>query len=121
MSREAVWLVIALLVAGLALPLIAGGLVGGWGMGPGMMGGWWAGAGGGWLWALAMLLGLLGMLAFWAAVIVGGVLLLRWVLERATPRPEAPEASALEILKRRYARGEIDQATYERMRRELEQ
>lgn len=120
MSREAVWLVVALLAAGLLLPLIAGGLVGGWGMGPGMMGGWWAGPNGVWVWGLVIILVAIQALAILALVILG-VRIVRWAWESAAPRPEAREGSALEILKRRYARGEIDQDTYERMRRALEE
>jgi len=35
-------------------------------------------------------------------------------------KPSSSEEDALEILKRRYARGEIDEAEYERRKKELE-
>ena len=50
--------------------------------------------------------------------------LIRWLNARVTPPagravpPDGP--SALEILKQRYARGEIDHGTYEQMRERLQ-
>ena len=63
--------------------------------------GW--GYGMGWFWTILMA-------AFWIAVIVGIVFLIRWlVLSTGTVgRRARSEDSALEILKRRYARGEIN-------------
>jgi putative membrane protein len=51
------------------------------------------------------------MLVFWAGVIVAGALGLRYALgsSRGGPAGESPEA----ILKRRYARGEIDRDEFE--------
>ncbi|BAO44383.1 SHOCT domain-containing protein [Thiolapillus brandeum] len=47
-----------------------------------------------------------------------------WVIRAATSdnnsQPPASRDSALEILKTRYARGEINTEEYERMRREIE-
>jgi putative membrane protein len=96
-----------------------------WGMGPGMMWGY-GGTGaspsvGGWAWGLGMVLGMVAMLAFWAALILGIVLLVRWALgSRPSLTDESSQDDALAILRRRYAASEIDQATYERMRRELD-
>jgi len=66
-------------------------------------------------------LGGLGIL-FWIAVIVGLVLATRGILWRrqgpgqeGTPRPETP----LEILQKRYARGDITKEDYEQKRRDL--
>ncbi|MGE5334242.1 MAG: SHOCT domain-containing protein [Nitrososphaerota archaeon] len=61
---------------------------------------------------------------FWIAV-VGVVIwaLVRWLSSRSQPTTMPPVAggqSALEILRQRYARGEIDAATYEQMRERLE-
>jgi putative membrane protein len=112
----------------LILVLLIGAVLGGGMMGPGMMGpGMMGGYGGtqpsgaGWMWGLTMGFGMLLMVAFWVAVILGVVLLVRWAIgttSRVTdePRSEHP----LDILRRRYAAGEIDQATYQRMQRELE-
>jgi putative membrane protein len=50
--------------------------------------------------------------------------LIRWLNQR-TPTPQAPympgnEPTAIEILRQRYARGEIDATTFEQMRERLE-
>jgi putative membrane protein len=82
-----------------------------WGYNPG-----W----GGWLMmsiGMVVMLVLLGILV-WALV--------RWVNSRSPlPGDRAPlmpsGPSALEILQQRYARGEIDDATYERMRERLQE
>ena len=61
------------------------------------------------------------MLIFWGLAILGVVFLIRFVLDRRRPgEAKGPEETALEILKRRYARGEIIREEYERMRRDLE-
>lgn len=56
---------------------------------------------------------------FWLVLIVLAV----YFLVRALTRPTGEEHrrdTALEILRARYARGEIDKETFERMRRDLE-
>jgi putative membrane protein len=112
----------ALVLVLLAVPLIGGAAMGPGMMGPGMMG-WGWGEVGGWGWGLAMSLGVLMMLAFWGAIIVGVVLLVRMVLSSgrsgATSSAQAPNA-ALEVLKRRYAAGEITHEEFERMRQVVE-
>ena len=57
------------------------------------------------------------MLVFWALLIAGGVLLVRYLVRqgRAGDRQE----SALEILKRRYAKGEIEKDEFEARRKDL--
>ncbi len=64
------------------------------------------------------------MFIFWAVVIVGIVFLIRWLVTAGTPeqRPGTGPGteSALDILKRRYARGEINKQEFEEMRRELQ-
>jgi putative membrane protein len=60
-----------------------------------------------------------GMLLFWGLLIVGVIVLVRWLAAgRRDPAPP-PHASALDILAQRYARGEIDRAEYEQKRRDL--
>lgn len=118
----ALFILVALVLIG---PLMAGTMMGpGYMMGPGMR---WGGPGTsppvtmpGWAWGLGMAFGWLAMLAFWGALILGVVLLVRWLSSAAGHAGPSSQASSLEILKRRYAQGEIDQATYERMRREIE-
>jgi putative membrane protein len=90
--------------------------------------GWWCGngfgwGGFGWIGALfgglimLLFLGLLAVLAIWAIRALGrsqgrgsGIF--------NTPNSR-PDDRALSVLKERYARGEIDRDTYDRMRRDL--
>lgn len=58
-------------------------------------------------------------LIFWILVIVGIVLLVVWVGQKAVGGASGTEESALEILKKRYARGEISKAEYEEKKRDL--
>jgi len=57
------------------------------------------------------------MLIFLVILIAGIVLLVRYLSPHA--RPKAPD-DALEVLKRRYARGEIQKAEFEEKRKDLE-
>ncbi len=67
--------------------------------------GWWMGG----MWLLSIL--------FWILVIAGTVLVIKWLMDRGKDgENEAP----LDILKKRYARGEIDRETFERMKRDIE-
>jgi putative membrane protein len=76
-----------------------------WGMHP-MWGMWGA-------WGFGMMLM---MLVFWGLVIVGLVLGIRWLLSQGrNPHADA----ALEILRQRYARGEIDKEEFEARKRDL--
>lgn len=88
-----------------------------WGIGPWMMGGAW-----GWIGGIFMMF-------FWILVLVAVVLLIRWLVTAGgnrTPVSHGPQAghgtveSALDILKKRYARGEITKEQFELMRRDLE-
>ncbi|MBI5420551.1 MAG: SHOCT domain-containing protein [Deltaproteobacteria bacterium] len=76
-------------------------------IGNGMMGG---GMG---LWmALAMI--------SWLVLVVGVVLLAVWVVRKfATGAGEKAEESPLDILKKRYARGEISREEYEEKKRDI--
>ena len=63
----------------------------------------------------------LGMLLFWGLVIVGVVVVVRWLTGRRAPDTDAsPRQAALDILAQRYARGEIERAEYEQKRRDLQ-
>jgi putative membrane protein len=83
----------------------------GWGHGPGMMD--W-GFGMGWL-------GLVMMGVFWVLVIAAIILLIRWRVTSGSSRGRDSTAgdSALEILKKRYARGEINREEFEEKKRDL--
>ena len=92
-----------------ATPLASGQ---GYGYGPGMMGGY--GWGGGWGF------GMLGMLLWWVLIILGIVLLAKWIFSGSAGRSErASPARALDILNERYARGEIDKKEFDEKKRDL--
>lgn len=76
------------------------------------IGGWY-----GWGWGF---IGMAFMLLFWVLIIVGVVLLIRWLWEQSGKgqRP-SPGESALDILKKRYASGEINREEFERMNADL--
>jgi putative membrane protein len=61
------------------------------------------------------------MMIFWIAVIVGLVFLVKWLVEqgRADRKISPPEESALDILKKRYAKGEINKEEFEQKKRDL--
>lgn len=90
-------------------------MMGGWGYGPGM-GGYYAAGGNNFWWG-----GILGMamqLIFWVAIIALGVYLFRRYGSRVgvnAPR----NGSALDILRERYARGEIEKDEYDRRKDDL--
>jgi putative membrane protein len=77
-----------------------------------MMGGWE-----GWGWGPGF--GWIFMLLFWALIILGIVALARWLFYSGN-RGGGSSRSALDILKERYARGEITREQFEQMRRDLE-
>ena len=59
------------------------------------------------------------MLLFWVLVIVGAFVLVKWLADQSTGR-SARNKSALDILRERYARGEMDRQEYEQKKRDLE-
>jgi putative membrane protein len=84
-----------------------------WGAGPGMMG---YGYSMSWFGGIFMIL-------FWVAVIVGVIFLIRWlvVASRSGGQQGVTHGgdTALDILRKRYARGEIDKQEYEEKKRDL--
>jgi putative membrane protein len=56
------------------------------------------------------------MVLFWGLIIVGIVLLIRWLLGQSR---DNRADSALEILRQRYARGEINKEEFEAKRKDL--
>jgi len=106
-------LILAALVLGTLMPFLVPATVGGstygWMMGPGMMGGYGMMAGFGWL-------GMLMMVLFW----VGVVLLVVWGLSNLfTMQLPRVEPDAEEILKQRFARGEISREEFVQARETL--
>jgi putative membrane protein len=73
-------------------------------------GGWW------------MFLGPLMMIVFIAAIVAAVVLMVRWLggSHGAAPLPP-PGRAPLDILKERFARGEIDKEEFEERRRVLDE
>jgi len=61
-----------------------------------------------------------GMWIFWIVLIVIVVLLLRGVAGGLSSSPPRRQDTPLEILKARYARGEINDEEFQQRRRELE-
>lgn len=66
-----------------------------------------------------MFLGPLMMIAFIAIIVVVVVLLVRWLGDRRPGTRASSESTAVDILKERFARGEIDKEEYEERRRIL--
>lgn len=79
-------------------------------MGPGMMGGF----GMGWF-------GGIFMIVFWILVLVGLVFCIKWLIQSTSGGRAGGDSSnrALEILKERYARGEIDKVEFEEKKKVL--
>lgn len=109
---------VAASVAGLAMGLAAAGAQaqGHYGYGRGHYGDGWSGSG-------HMLFGGFGMILLLVIVVAVIVLLVRWLGPGAHPSAGAhygpPAKTALDILKERFARGEIDKDEFEDRRRTL--
>ncbi len=65
------------------------------------------------------LFGWLLMLLFWILIIAGIIFAVRWFFDQGKLKGSSVEESPLDILKKRYASGEIDKEEFETMRREL--
>ncbi len=102
-------LVVIFVGASLLIPALTGATdVGRWGfVGPGMMGAW------GW-----PMIGGIGMILFWA-LIIGGVVWLAQTFMREAKTSAPKDEPPVEILKRRYAKGEITKDQFEQMKRDL--
>lgn len=60
------------------------------------------------------------MLVFWGLILFGLILMINWLLTvNQNEKDGLRTIDAMEILKRRYAKGEIDRDQYLQMRREL--
>ena len=66
--------------------------------------------GGGW----GMGFGGIFMILFWALIIIGAVVLFRWITDQSKGGK-----TALQILQERYARGELQREEYEQKKRDL--
>jgi putative membrane protein len=65
-------------------------------------------------WGIVMMLM---MLVFWGVVIVGIVLAIRWLVNQG--KEARPADAALDILRQRYARGDINKEEFEAKKRDL--
>lgn len=74
--------------------------------------GWGGGWAGGSMFGIAHLL-------WWGLLIVGIVLVARWLIGGTGLPGCSPEDRALAILKERYARGEIDKAEFDTRKRDI--
>ena len=81
-------------------------------MGRGMMD--WGYYGMSWFWHIITIV-------FWIAIIVGIVFLIRWLILSTRNGTKGPnrEDSAIEILRKRYAQGEIDKEEFEEKKKDL--
>ena len=59
------------------------------------------------------------MWIFWIAIFVGLFFLIRWIVLQSRPGEGKIEESSLELLKKRYARGEIDRNEFEQKKKDL--
>ena len=120
-ATRSIWIVIAVLIG---LGLLVGGFLlsrSGWSMfgyGPGMMDGSFG-------FGMMNGFGFGGILSilFWIVIIALAVWLISSLVSRTNSQPPAnlpPTESPLDILKKRYARGEITKDQYDQMRRDLQ-
>lgn len=79
---------------------------------------WGYDGGYGWYWGFGMLLH---MALYWGVLILLIVLLARRIFgKRGVPAPPAADKTALDILKERYARGEIGRDEFDQKKRDIE-
>ncbi len=82
-----------------------------------MMHGWYGSQMGAWHW-----IGGIAMVLFWGLIVVGLVVLIRFLLAktRAEESGSSSRRDALDILKERYATGEIDKQEFEQRKNDLQ-
>jgi putative membrane protein len=61
------------------------------------------------------------MIVFWILVILGIVVLVKWLVDQSSASRNSQDRAPLQILGERYARGEINREQYEQKRRDLTQ
>jgi putative membrane protein len=80
--------------------MMTGGMMGSWGMGYGIF-------------------GFFMMLLFWVLIIAGVAFAIQWFLHGGTVKSSPGHEAPLEILKKRYAKGEIDRKEFVARKQEL--
>jgi len=78
----------------------------------------WGGYDHGWAWVMGF--GMIGVVLFWALVIVAIAALVKWIAGSRGTAGRPPEKTALDYLKERYARGEIAREEFVQKKRDLE-
>jgi putative membrane protein len=66
--------------------------------------------------------GMIVVLSFWVIVVAGTVYFIRWLVQKTDSRGHSgggPDSQAIEILKERYARGEITREEFASMKSDL--
>jgi putative membrane protein len=76
----------------------------------------WGGDMMGWGWSW---FGVVHMVLWWLLIILGIVVLAKWLIGGRSDAPGSAEQRALEILAERYARGEIDKKEFDEKKRDL--
>lgn len=59
------------------------------------------------------------MILFWAIVILGIIAIVRWSMGQSRSTDAGKEKTPLDILKERYAKGEIDKKEFEERKKNL--
>jgi putative membrane protein len=59
------------------------------------------------------------MWIFWILVIVGVLFLVKWIVQQGKQSQPGHEENPLDILKRRYARGEVNKEEFEQKKKDL--
>ncbi len=56
---------------------------------------------------------------FWVAIVVGLIFFIKWVGQQNKSRETKPGETPLDVLKMRYARGEINKEEFEQKKKDL--
>ena len=71
-------------------------------------------------WGSGLGYGYMGLgLTFWILIIVGVVLLIKWLVDQGKTTGGEQQMAAIEVLKTRYAKGEITADEFEDMKKRL--
>ncbi len=80
--------------------MMSGGMMGSWGMGYGIFGSFM-------------------MLLFWVIVLAGVIFLIQWLVQEGASESPLGHETPLDVLKKRYAKGEIDREEFESRKQDL--